>query len=247
MIQIDRETKEKRNKEYNMKARKYPAYLSLAVPIILGVAMGVNDMMGVNVWLKALTYLLSISAISAALLFLLRFLLQTIAKFYPERVLFCDRLKPTNRILYNNDHTYTEEQKTEIREKIMAHKKIDLGKYKPKTYKNKKYVKRLDEAVRWLLDVTRFDEILFEQNYLYGFWRNLTAALLVDAILVFVMAAINKWYHALPLGEHLAGIGLLILLSTIPVAWVAYCNGRTFAKRMYGVFLNLDDNNNNNF
>jgi len=40
MIQIDKETKEKRNAEYNMKARKYPAYLSLAIPIMLGVAMG---------------------------------------------------------------------------------------------------------------------------------------------------------------------------------------------------------------
>ena len=95
MIQIDRETKEKRNKEYNMKARKYPAYLSLATPIVLGVAMGVKDMTWANVWAKALTYLLSISAISAALLFLLRFILQFIAKFYPERLLFCDRLKPT--------------------------------------------------------------------------------------------------------------------------------------------------------
>ena len=228
--------------KYNMKARKYPAYLSLAIPIVLGVTMGVKDMTWASVWAKAIAYLLSISAISAALLFLLRFILQFIAKFYPERLLFCDRLKPTNRILYSNDNTYTEDQKTEIRKKIMVHRKIDLGKYKPKTYKNKKYVKRLDEAVKWLLDVTRFDEILFEQNYLYGFWRNLTAALLVDAVLVFVMAAINKWYYALPLGEHLVGIGLLILLLTIPAALVAYYNGRTFAKRMYDVFINLDDN-----
>lgn len=29
MIQIDKEIKEKRNAEYNMKARKYPAYLCL--------------------------------------------------------------------------------------------------------------------------------------------------------------------------------------------------------------------------
>lgn len=247
MIQVDKETKEKRNAEYNKKARKYPAYLSLAIPIVLGVAMGVKDMTWASVWVKALAYLLSISAISAALLFFLRFILQFIAKYYPERLLFCDRLKPTNRILYSNDNTYTEEQKAEIRKKIMAHKKIDLGKYKPKTYKNKKYVKRLEEAVRWLLDVTRFDEILFEQNYLYGFWRNLTAALLVDAILVFAMAAINEWYYALPLGEHFAWIGLLLLLLTIPLAWVAYCNGRTFAKRMYDVFMNLDDNDNNCF
>lgn len=242
MTQIDIETKEKRNAEYNKKARKYPAYLSLAIPIIMGVVMGVQDMAGAGMWIKALTYLLSISAISAALLFLLRFSLRSIAVFYPERILFSGRLKPTTRILFSNDDTYTEEQKTDIRKKIMAKKNIDLQKCKPKTYKNKKYVKRVDEAVRWLLDVTRFDEILFEKNCLYGFWRNLTAALLFDAILVFVLAAINKWYYPLPIGDYLVGIGVLVLLLTIVVTWVAYCNGKTFAKKMYDVFMNMDDN-----
>ena len=164
MIQIDKETKEKRNAEYNLKARKYPAYLSLAIPIMLGVAMGVKDMVGAGMWIKVLTYLMSISVFSSAFLFLLSFSLLSIAKFYPERILFCDRLKPTTRILFSSDNTYTEEQKANIRKKILAKKKIDLQKYKPKTYKNKKYVKRIDEAVKWLLDVTRFDEILFEHN-----------------------------------------------------------------------------------
>jgi len=241
MVQIDKETKEKRNAEYNKKARKYPAYLSLAIPIMLGLAIGVQDMVGAGIWAKGATYLISISAISAALFFLLRFTLRSIAKFYPERILFSDRLKPTTRILYNNDKTYTDEQKANIRKKIMAKKDIDLQKYKPKTYKNKNYVRRVDEAVSWLLDVTRFDEILFEHNYMFGFWRNLTAALLVDAILVFVLAAINKWYFPLPLGENLMVIGLIVLLLTILVTWVAYCNGKTFAKKMYDVFMNMDD------
>lgn len=244
MIQIDKETKEKRNAEYNLKARKYPAYLSLAIPIMLGVAMGVKDMVGAGMWIKVLTYLMSISAISAALLFLLRFSLRSIAKFYPERILFCDRLKPTTRILYSSDNTYTEEQKADIRKKILAKKKIDLQKYKPKTYKNKKYVKRIDEAVKWLLDVTRFDEILFEHNYMFGFWRNLTAALLVDAILIFVLAFINKWYYSLPLGEYLMGMGIFVLLLAMLMTWVAYCNGKTFAKRMYDVFMNMYDDDN---
>jgi hypothetical protein len=238
---IDKETIERRNTEYNKKARKYPAYLSLAIPIILGMAMGVKDMTGAGMWIKGLIYLMSISTISAALFFLLRFSLQSMAKFYPERILFCDRLKPTTRVLYNNDKTYTDEQKADIRKMILAKKNIDLQKYKPKTYKNKKYVMRIDEAASWLLDVTRFDEILFEKNCLYGFWRNLTAALLVDAIFVFVLAAINKWYYTLPLGEDLVTIGVIVLLLTIPVTWVTYCNGKTFAKKMYDVFMNMDD------
>ncbi len=242
MVMIEKETKEKRNAEYNKKAREYPAYLSLVIPVILGVAMGAKGIMGASMWIKGLVYLLSISAISAALLFLLRFSLRSIAKFYPGRILFSYRLKPTTRILFSNDNTYTEEMKKDIRKKIMAKKKIDLQKYSPKTYKNKKYVQRVDEAVAWLLDVTRFDEILFEHNYMFGFWRNLTAGLLVDAILVFALAAINKWYYTLPLGEYLTVIGLLVLLLTVLVTWVAYCSGKTFAKRMYDVFMNMDDN-----
>lgn len=240
MKQIDKETKERRNAEYNTKARKYPAYLSLVIPIILGVAMCAKDVTETSIWMKWLTYLMSISAISAALLFLLRFSLRSIAKFYPERILFSDRLKPTTRILYSNDNTYTEEQKAEIRKKILAKKKIDLQKYKIKTYKNKKYVKRIDETVAWLLDVVRFDEILFEHNCVFGFWRNLTAALLVDAFFVFVLFGIDKWYYELPLGDYLLGIGVLILLLAMLVTWVAYCNGKTFAKRMYDVFMNMD-------
>ncbi len=238
---IDKETIERRNTEYNKKARKYPAYLSLAIPIILGMAMGVKDMTGAGMWIKGLIYLMSISTISAALFFLLRFSLQSMAKFYPERILFCDRLKPTTRVLYNNDKTYTDEQKADIRKMILAKKNIDLQKYKPKTYKNKKYVMRVDEAAKWLLDVTRFDEILFEKNCLYGFWRNLTAALLVDAIFVFVLAAINKWYYPLPLGVDLVTIGIIVLLLTILATWVAYCNGKIFAKKMYDVFMNMND------
>lgn len=245
MRHIEDNIKEIRNKQYNNWARKYPSYISLIIPIILGISIGVDDYMESKVWGRAIIYIMSISTFSTALFFLLRFTLRDISKFYPGMIIFCDRLKPTSRILYSNDSSYSEVQKTEIRKKIKLTKNIDLLKYKTKTYKNKKYVKRVDEAVAWLLDVTRFDDILFEQNCLYGFWRNLTAALLVDAILVFTMAAINKWYYALPLGDHFVRIGLLLLLLTIPVTWVAYRNGRTFAKRMYDVFMNLDDNDNN--
>ena len=245
MRHIEDNIKEKRNKQYNKWARKYPSYISLILPIILGILIGVDDYMESKVWGRAIIYIMSISTFSTALFFLLRFTLRDISKFYPGMIIFCDRLKPTSRMLYSNDSSYSEDQKTEIRKKIKLTRNIDLLKYKTKTYKNKKYVKRVDEAVAWLLDVTRFDDILFEQNCLYGFWRNLTAALLVDAILVFAMAAINKWYYALPFGEHFVRIGLLILLLTIPVTWVAYCNGRNFAQRMYDVFVNLDDNDNN--
>ena len=159
--------------------------------------------------------------------------------------MFCDRLKPTTKLLYSNDSTYTEEQKNEIRKKIKSKKNIDLQKYKLKTFRNKKYVKRVDEAVAWLLDITRFDNILFEYNCIYGFWRNLTGALLVDALFIFGLAAVNKWFYILPFGSSLVWIGLTVLLLTILTTIVAYSNGLVFAKKVYDVFMNLNEDNNN--
>lgn len=245
MQQIDKDIKEKRNKQYNDWARKRPAYICLAILIVLGGAMGVNDYMETKVWTKVFIYILSISTISTALFFLLRFSLRDISKFYPGKIIFCGRLKPTARILYSNDSSYTEEWKREIRKKIKSKKNIDLQKYKIKTYQNKKYVKRVNEAVAWLLDVTRFDDILFEYNCIYGFWRNLTGALLVDGLLVFGLAAINKWLHTLALGAELVWIGIVTILLSVLTTMVAYNNGRTFAKKVYDVFMNLDDDNNN--
>ena len=245
MIKIEEKIKEMRNQQYNKLARKYPAYICLVIPIILGISMGIDDCIESNIWWKAIIYIMSISTISMALFFLFGLFVRDIAKIYPEKIIFSDCLKPTNRMLYSTDSTYSEEQKMEIRKKIKLKKSIDLFKYKNKTYKNKKYVKRLDEAVAWLLDVTRFDDILFEYNCIYGFWRNLTAALLVDALLVFILSAINKWYYALPFGSVLVWIAIIVILLSLFTTMIAYKNGYIFAKKVYDVFMNLDDNMSN--
>lgn len=245
MRQIDKDTQEKRDKKYNDWARKRPAYLFLTILIVLAAAIGINTFMTTAEWGMALIYLFSLSTISTALFFLLRLTLRDISKLYPEKILFSDRLNPMIRILYVDDSTYTEEHKSEIRKKIQVQKNIDLQKFRIKTHKNKNYVKRVNEAVPWLLDVTRFDDILFEYNCFYGFWRNLTGALLVDTLLVFALAAINKWLYTVPLGNKLIWIGCALFLLTILTTLHAYKNGRIFAKKVYDVFMNLDDDNDN--
>ena len=245
MKQIDSETKVKRNKQYNDWARKRPAYICMAIPVVLGLAMGVDDLVTTKAWMKAVVYVLSISAIGTALFFLFRFAIRDISKIYPGLILFSNRLKPSTKMLYSTDDTFSEDNKKEIRRKIKSKKNIDLQSFRDKTYKNKKYVKRVDEAIAWLLEVTRFDDILFEYNCVYGFYRNLTAALIVDAILLFVLAAINKWVRELPLGESFLWIGVAVAVITIITTLLAYSNGKIFAKKMYNVFLSLDDDKNN--
>lgn len=245
MRQIDKETKEKRSKVYYSKARIKPAHIFLMIPIFVGLAMGIDEFLETKMWGKALVYVLSLGTISSALFFLLRLVLRDISLIYPGKILFCNRLKPTTAMLYADDNEFTEDNKTAIRKKIKYKKGIDLQSIKDKTYKNIKYVKRVDEAVSWLLDVTRFDDILFDYNCIYGFYRNLTAAIFLDSIVLFALAAINIWGMPLPLGRFFLWGGITCVMVSFITTWLAYTNGRRYAKRLYNVFLNLDDDKNN--
>ena len=69
MRQVDKETKEKRNKVYYSKARIKPAYIFLVVPIFVGLAMGIDEFLETKMWGKALVYVLSLGTISSALFF----------------------------------------------------------------------------------------------------------------------------------------------------------------------------------
>ena len=245
MKQIDKEIKEKRSKVYYSKARIKPAYIFLVVPIFVGLAMGIDEFLETKMWGKALVYVLSLGTISSALFFLLRLVLRDISLVYPGKILFCDRLKPATAMLSAADDEFTEENKTTIRKKIKSKRGIDLQSLKHKTYKNKKYVKRVDEAVNWLLDVTRFDDILFDYNCIYGFYRNLTAAIFMDGIVLFALAAINMWGMPLPLGRFFLWGGITYVVISFITTWFAYTNGRRYARSLYNVFLNLDDDKNN--
>lgn len=245
MIQLDSQTKDKRNKRYDNIARKRPAYISLIVPIVLGLTLGVDDYLVSKDWGNAIIYIISISAISASLFFFLRLFLRDISKLYPEKILFSKRIKPTTRLLYSNDVNFSDEKKLEIRKKIKLKKCVDLQQIRNKTHENDKYVKQVDEVVDWLLDVTRFDDILFDYNCIYGFYRNLTAAVFVDALLVFVLAAINKWWTAIPFGSVYLWLAIVLVFISVLIMYLAYSNGLIFAKKMYNVFLGLNDDINN--
>lgn len=245
MIEIDKATKEQRNKKYNDWARKRPAYISMAVPVIVGIVCGIADIAQTQKLYHAVVYVSSIAAISTSLFFFYRFFLRDLSKLYPGIIIFNKRIKPTTKLLYASDGTFSEETKTEIRRKIKEKKHIDLQSIKKKDHSNPKYVKRVDEAVAWLLEVTRFDDILFEYNCIFGFYRNLTAALLIDALLLFALTAINHWLFTITFGRVYLYGGIVLILSTILTSYLSYVNGIVYAKKLYNVFLCLDDNPSN--
>ena len=80
---------------------------------------------------------------------------------------------------------------------------------------------------------------------MYGFWRNLTGALLIDALFVWGLTAVNKWLYTLPFGNALEWLGGIMILLIILTTIITYNNGRIFAKKVYDVFMNLDEDKNN--
>lgn len=87
--------------------------------------------------------------------------------------------------------------------------------------------------------------ILFDYNCIYGFYHNLIAAIFMDGIVLFALAAINNWGLSLPLGRFFLWGGITCVIVSFITTWFAYTNGRRYAKRLYNVFLNLDDDKNN--
>lgn len=121
-------------------------YIFPVVPIFVGLAMGIDEFLDTKMWGKALVYVMSLGTISSLLFFFLKLVLRDISSVYPDKILFCDRLKPTTAMLYFDDDEFTEENKAALRKKIKAQKGIDLQSINKKTYMNKKYVKRVDET-----------------------------------------------------------------------------------------------------
>lgn len=245
MIQIDKEIKIKRGKIYRKKARIMPTLIFLAIPIFVGAAMRIEELLKTWKWGEALFYAFSLGGIGSAFFLFLRLVIRDLSFIYPGKVLFCNRLKPTKAMLYADDNEFSEDNKIAIRKKIKCKRGIDLQSIKNKTYKNKKYAKRVDEAVNWLLDVTRFDDILFDYNCIYGFYRNLTTAMLLDGIFLFALAVINIWGIPLPLGCFFLWGGIICVVISLITTWLAYINGRRYAKRLYNVFLSLNEDINN--
>lgn len=229
-----------RDKKYNDWSRYRPAYISLAIPCLYGLTYfnlygeELSDLRYI------ITTLLGMTSIISAVFFLYVFLIRDVSKIFPGKLLFARTLKPTTKMLLLGDKTFSEVTKNAIREKINTLYMIDLNAVADKSGKDKNYTKLIDEAVGRMRSDTRFDNILFEYNCIYGFYRNLSAGILLNIIMLAVAYSFS-FFVMIPYANTFLPLIITLLIFDVVITYFAYTSGETYAKQMYNVFRGLSD------
>lgn len=229
-----------RDKKYNDWARYRPAYISLVIPCIYCLAYCNHYGEEVSDIKYVITTLLGMSSILGAVFFLYVFLIRDVSKIFPGKILFARTLKPSTKILLSGDKTFSEETKKDIREKIYNRYMINLNAIADKSGKDNNYTKLIDDAVGRMRSDTRFDNILFEYNCIYGFYRNLSAGVILNVLMLAIAFVLSR-FVAMPYASTFVPVTIALLLFDIVLVYFAYTNGVTYAKQMYNIFRGLDD------
>lgn len=230
-----------RDKKYNLWARKYPAYICLSFLVVVFLFYIGNTR---NEALDNVKYifntLLSLGTIAPALFFFYTFLIRDIAKMFPEDFLYWEFYKPTTGMLFEQNRSFSENNKKKIKEKINSNYGINLDEIPSgANKKNKKYCQEVNEVVYRIRENTRHSHILFEFNCIYGFYRNLSGGLLLDLIIIIVLLGVNRLF-GLNMSVFLGFMGLLLIFLIIICLCFTWKNGIRYAKRLYIVYLDTN-------
>lgn len=240
---------EKRDKKYNLWARKYPAFVSLVFPL-LGIIYvffgGVEGIDGIKKVYSDIEVVLKVflvfGSIIPALFFLYIFSVREIAITLIPRVMNWLFEINTNKLLLSTDNTFSEERKQIIKQKIQQKYQIQIPdtekKYKLPFRRDREYRKKVNEAVTLIREDTRPDPILFEHNCIYGFYRNLAGGLLLDLIIVTILLFVNQRYgsnHEELLNWFAYIIAAIFVMSLV----FDRTSGKRYATRLYIVFLKI--------
>lgn len=220
-----------RDKKYNLWARKYPAIISLTIPIIFLLLVFQEQAKELSDAKYIVNLIVSATSILPATFFLYTFLLRDIAKVFPEKLFKAIRY-PTRYLLSADSDTFDDTLKQTIKDEIKNQFNIEILNTNEA---NKATVHHtIDKAVSLIREKTRDNNILFEFNCIYGFYRNMTAGFMLDTLLVIVIDIYNPAHIPTNI---LTPLTILISILTLLCLLLSYINGRRYAKRLYTVFI----------
>jgi len=231
-----------RDKKYNFWARKQPALISLVIPFLLIIFFFLNNESQISDAKYITNLFLSVGSIMPALFFFYTFLIRDVSKGIIEKCIIKQIHYPTTYLLCKESTKFTEELKTEIKEKIRERFNINILNISNPSIKNSKYTKRIEEIVSRIREQTRSNHILFEFNCIYGFYRNLTAGFLVDIMVVLLVIFIPPISTYIGSFQNLlVPIACILLALSLICLWCSFINGKRYARRLYITFLDLKD------
>lgn len=243
---------------YSKTARTYPAVITTFSFVIIIIMIsnnsvfilqkikefeGILQIFSANIIFRFLAKILPwglIASISFASLFMfVKLLIRDIGKLFPEDFVKNLFSMPTTQLLFINNKTFSDSYKKQIFDKVKEEFKIDLKEIGNKTKNNQNYLIEVDEAVALIRERTRGNDILFDFNKIYGFWRNLTGGLFLDIIILLFLLIIDfclKNVCFLTAYQYRYCFIVLITFDFISFA-LTVKNGFRYAKQLYFVFL----------
>ena len=238
---------EKRDKKYNLWARKYPAFVSLVFPLlgVIYVFFGeVKDIKELNNAYSDIEVILKVllvfGSIIPALFFFYIFTIREVAMSIIPRLMNNLFEINTTKLLLGKDKTFSADRKKRIKDKVKEKYDISIPEaekvFKRPLKRDNDYRQKVNEAVTLIREDTRHDSILFEYNCIYGFYRNLAGGMLLNIIMLVVLylssdsgtyIELLKWVFYIMLS--VLGLSLLFVRTS----------GKRYATRLYVVFLTI--------
>ena len=223
---------------YFYRARLFPALLT-SIPLLIFV----NKIIAIK-YAGALENILDILPIithlglSAAIIFLLVQINRLVAKEIFQRWFFKDELHmpTTNHLLWNDTH-YPFSIKDKIHNKINSKFQIDLATSTEEQQDETNARKLIIAAVSQIKNLLRSNEMLYQHNIEYGFWRNLVGGSLV-AILFSLVIVLYGYQNKLVDQTTIGTICLIVyFLPVILSKMIIQFYGIYYSKILYEQFL----------
>ena len=244
MADIDQE---KRDKKYNLWARKYPAFVSLVFPLlgVIYVFFGeVKDIKELNNAYSDIEVILKVilvfGSIIPALFFFYIFTIREVAMSIIPRLMNKLFEINTTKLLLSKDKSFSADRKKRIKDKVKEKYDISIPEaekvFKRPLKRDNDYRQKVNEAVTLIREDTRHDSILFEYNCIYGFYRNLAGGMLLNIIMLVVLYLFSDSGTYIELLKW----GFYIMLSVLGLSLLfVRTSGKRYATRLYVVFLTI--------
>lgn len=182
---MDQKAKNERDKKYNCWARKMPAVICLIFPftIFLVIAFSQENVKGDDVAWYLTKAMVWGGAIFTALMFLLKAVIRDFSAMLVDNLFFNRMWRHyMYKILMEKGRGISEASYNRIVTFQKEKRQIDIGDV---NIDEKEKLKRVEDIVSDIKNKTREDNIVFEYNCFYGFYRNLLGGIIISSLLVY--------------------------------------------------------------
>lgn len=240
---MDQNAKNERDKKYNLWARRMPAVICLIFPfsIFLVIAFSQESVKQDEISWYVTKALAWGGAIFTALMFLLKAIIRDFSAMIVDN-LFFNKLCYSHymyRILMKKGRGISGASYNKIVKYQKEKKGIDI---EENGIDNAEKNKRIKDVVYNIKNETREDNVVFEYNCFYGFYRNLFGGAIISLVLV---SFSSKIFDSLISSTGISITDYLypVLIVIMVLSFVfMYYNDRKYAIKMFNSYLTTIDN-----